>query len=200
MLQFLPALLSGGASAILPTLGNILMSTAMSEVGTKLFGRDVGGLFGMMMGKDFFDVTGGADKIKNLPGIAGGADDIAKNFLPTPDTLKDLKGVTGNIGEKLMSQAPKTFSLPEVAKNAASGFGGSAPLSTLQIANVASKAGPKAGFGGLGDKWKDFAGEGGGKLATRLVEQNQRFAKEKKEWEENNPATMWLPNNLIRQA
>ena len=50
MLQFLPALLSGGTSAILPTLGNILMSTAMSEVGTKLFGRDVGGLFGMMMG------------------------------------------------------------------------------------------------------------------------------------------------------
>ena len=40
MLQFLPALLSGGMKALLPTLGNILMSTAMSSVGTKLFGSD----------------------------------------------------------------------------------------------------------------------------------------------------------------
>ena len=75
MLQFLPALLSGGMKALLPTLGNILMSTAMSSVGTKLFGRDVGGLFGMMMGKDFFDVTGGAKTLpKNLTeGVAKAA-------------------------------------------------------------------------------------------------------------------------------
>ena len=193
MFQFLPALLSGGASAVLPTLGNFLVTAGLQEVGTKLFGRDVGSLFGMMMGKDFFDVTGGANKIKNLPGLdAMKPDNIAENFLH-PTTNNFSKG----LGEKLMSQAPKTFTLPEVAKNAASGFGGSTPLSTLQIANV---AGPKAGLAGLKDKWEGFAGEGGGKLATRLVEQNQRLAKEKDEWEEKNRPTMWLPNNLIRQA
>ena len=195
MLQFLPALLSGGASAILPTLGNILMSTAMSEVGTKLFGRDVGGLFGMMMGKDFFDVTGGADKIKNLPGISGKADDIAKNFLnPTTDTFS--KGAS-NIGEKLMSQAPKAaFSLPEVAKNATS-IAAKTPLKTMQIANSFSgpKSGPKAGFSGFGDKLKDFAGKDGSKLATAMFEQDQRFKDEDAAFKRNNPAQMWIPNN-----
>ena len=193
MLQFLPALLSGGMKALLPTLGNILMSTAMSSVGTKLFGRDVGGLFGMMMGKDFFDVTGGAKTLpKNLTeGVAkaatGGLGEtpVAQNFLnPTTDTFS--KGLS----EQLMSQSSRgAFSLPEIAKNASS-VAAQAPLKTLQIANV---AGPKAGFGGLGDKWKNFAGPKGGKLAMAMMEQDQTFRDEKEKFAKNNRPIMWIP-------